>query len=101
MTDVPDEGRQPERTALAHWRTELAVAAVAGLIVRNARPGIQRVVVAAVAVVAVAAATAAGWWRTRQLDRRAQPTATRVLAITAAAVLALQAVALVVVLHEA
>jgi hypothetical protein len=95
---VNQTGRQAERTALAHWRTELAIAAVAGLIVRQADPGYERVLTVTVSLVAVTAAVAAGWWRYHVLVRRDEGVSRRALGITLTAVLALQVVGLVVIL---
>ncbi|MET0146436.1 MAG: hypothetical protein ABW122_16720 [Ilumatobacteraceae bacterium] len=92
------EGRQTERTVLAHWRTELAVVVTAMLVVRHAGSGIERIVIVPAALVAVVAVIGVGWHRQRRLgrgDSRASPAA---ILVTVVGVVVLQVAAVVVVL---
>lgn len=93
---APDPGRQAERTTLAHWRTELSAVAVAALIVRQAGAGAERIVVAVLGGLAAVTMVAAGWVRQRRLARPEPHAAPRVVALTVAGVLTLQALALVI-----
>jgi hypothetical protein len=98
-TDL-ERGLQPERTALAHVRTVLAVVAVAMLIVRQADGGTERLVVAIVAAAAVMAATVASLARQRELraTRVGHPSSPLELGAMSVAVAVLQVLAVLVVL---
>jgi uncharacterized membrane protein YidH (DUF202 family) len=98
-TDL-ERGLQPERTALAHVRTVLAVVAVAMLIVRQADGGTERLVVALLAAAAVAAATVASLVRQRELRamRVGHPSSPLELGAMSVAVTVLQVLAVWVVL---
>jgi hypothetical protein len=92
------EARQAERTVLAHWRTELAAVAVTGLIARQAGHGVERVVVVIVGGLALIGMIWIGWLRQRRLAQPDPTAAPHVVALTVAALLVLQVLALVVVL---
>jgi hypothetical protein len=96
--NVTDAGRQVERTILAHWRTQLATLAVAVLIVRQAEGGLERAVAATLVVVLVAATAGIGLHRRRRLVAGATGPAPRVTGAILLVVVALQLVALVLVL---
>jgi len=100
VSDSAEEGRglQAERTVLAHWRTDLAAVVVAMLVVRQATPGTERLVVLVLAVGSVAIVTAAGLLRQRRLLAGGADAAPWTVATIAAAVAVLQAAALAVVL---
>ena len=67
MSRPTDGGLQPERTALAHARTVLALVAVAMLVVRQADGGGERVAVAVLAGAAIVLATTSSLVRQREL----------------------------------
>ena len=95
---VPDEGRQAERTVLAHWRTELAAVAVTTLIARQAEAGAERVAVVAVGGPVLLAMVWIGWLRQRRLARPDPPAAPLAIGLTVTALAVLQVLALVVIL---
>lgn len=96
--NVADAGRQVERTILAHWRTQLAMLAVAVLIVRLAGAGAERVLAVIAMVVLVAAIAGIGLHRRRRLVGGVTAAAPRMTAAILLVVVALQLVALVLVL---
>jgi hypothetical protein len=100
VSEPTDRGLQPERTALAHARTVLALVAVAMLVVRQADGGTERIVVVVVAAVAVVTATATSLVRQRELRTTGTVRASSPLELgaIALAVAALQGLALLVVL---
>jgi uncharacterized membrane protein len=95
-----DRGLQPERTALAHARTVLALVAVAMLVVRQADGGTERLVVVLLAAAAVVLATTSSLIRQRELrvTRTGHASSVAVLGALALAVALLQLLAVVVVL---
>ena len=95
--NVTDAGRQVERTILAHWRTQLATLAVAVLIVRQAGAGVERAVAVTVMVVLVAATAGIGLHRRRHLVTGATGAAPRMIGAILLVVVAMQLVALVLV----
>jgi hypothetical protein len=100
VNEVVDRGLQPERTALAHVRTVLAVVAVGMLIVRQADGGAERIAVATLAAAAILVATTASLLRQRELrtTRTGHASSTIGLGALALAVAVLEALAVVVVL---
>lgn len=96
--NTADAGRQAERTILAHWRTQLATVAVALLIVRQASPGLERGLAVGAVVVLVGATAAVGVHRQRRLVAGATAAAPRTAAAILFLVVALQVVALALVL---
>jgi len=95
-----ERGLQPERTALAHARTVLALVAVAMLIVRQADGGTERAVVVVLAAAAVVVATTSSLVRQRELrtTRTGHASSVAVLGSLAVAVAVLQLLAALVVL---
>ena len=96
MTDT-EAGLQAERTVLAHWRTELAAAVVAMLILRQASSGGERAAIAVATGVAVTVLAVAGYRRQRRLVAGATEASPRTVVGIAVAVVLLQVAALVVV----
>jgi hypothetical protein len=93
-----EHGRQAERTVLAHWRTQLAAAVVAMLMVRQAAPGWQRWAVAIAVAAAVGVVVVSAVRRQRRLlggATDADPVTVRAIA-AAIAVLQLVAIAVVI-----
>jgi hypothetical protein len=95
-----DRGLQPERTALAHARTVLALVAVAMLVVRQADGGGERIAVAVLAGAAIVLATTSSLVRQRELrtTRTGHASSLLVLGALAGAVAMLQVLAVFVVL---
>jgi hypothetical protein len=95
-----DRGLQPERTALAHARTVLALVAVAMLVVRQADGGTERIVVVSLAGAAVVIATTSSLVRQRELrtTRTVRASSALELGTLALAVAVLQVLAVLVVL---
>ena len=100
MSTPSDRGLQPERTALAHARTVLALVVVAMLVVRQADAGSERVVVAVLAGVAVVIATTSSLVRQRELraTRSGHASPLVLVGALAGAVAILQGLAVLVVL---
>ncbi len=100
MSGSTDRGLQPERTALAHARTVLALVAVAMLVVRQADGGGERLVVAVLAGAAIVLATTSSLVRQRELrtTRVGHPPSPLELGAMALAVAVLQVLAVLVVL---
>jgi uncharacterized membrane protein YidH (DUF202 family) len=100
VSEPVDRGLQPERTALAHVRTSLAVVAVGMLIVRQADGGAERVAVGVLAAAAIVMATTSSLVRQRELrtTRTGHASSPIELGALALAVAVLQVLAVLVVL---
>jgi hypothetical protein len=81
---------QVERTVLAHRRTQLAAAAVALLLVREAEPGAERLTAVIVACAALLLSIAVVAGRARQLQRRSPVAAPWAMTLTLVTVASLQ-----------
>jgi hypothetical protein len=99
VSDPTDRGLQPERTALAHARTVLALVAVAMLVARQADGGAERIVVVLLATAAVVIATTSSLVRQRELrtTRTGRASSALELGALALAVAVLQVLAVLVV----
>ena len=99
-TDVErDEGLANERTALAWWRTALAAVVAAGLIVRGAAGPVETVAMGCAAGAALAVLLSVAMRRSRALTaQRRDPPAALTTVPVAAALLVLQALAVIVIL---
>ena len=91
-------GLQYERTALAHWRTMLAAAAVGLLIVRQSEQGAERVIATLGVATALFVLGAIGFLRQAALHHGRAPARHRTMAGVLAALVVLQVTGLVVVL---
>ena len=94
-----DPGLQPERTALAHLRTGLTIAAVGVLLIRQAHTGGQWLLTVAVTAVAVAVALGGAWWRHHLIVHRDQRVTPPAMVAITVGVLVLQVIGLVLVLR--